>query len=208
MPPTRDRFAGVPLRGERVVLRDWRREDLPTYESWQRPEHEWHRWDGPYFPRPDATEVARSVEQLRDRIDRSGQRPERPTPSLVVADPDTDELLGLVSWYFESQASDWRRIGIVLFDPRSWSGGRGREALALWAGHLFATTEIGRLDFATWSGHEAMCRIGRSLGWIEEARFRAAREVRGWRYDSVVFGTLREEWEHREGSTARSATTG
>jgi len=51
--------------------------------------------------------------------------------------------------------------------------------------------------FATWSGNERMCRLGRRLGWVEEARFRQAREVRGQRYDSDVYGVLREEWRAR-----------
>lgn len=64
-------------------------------------------------------------------------------------------------------------------------------------GYLFATTEVVRLDFATWSGNTGMCRIGHKLGWVEEARFRQARQLRGQRYDSVVYGVLRAEWDAR-----------
>jgi RimJ/RimL family protein N-acetyltransferase len=39
-----------------------------------------------------------------------------------------------------------------------------------------------------------MCRVGAKLGWTREAVFREAREVRGRRYDSVVYGILRSEW--------------
>ncbi|MGI8652197.1 MAG: GNAT family N-acetyltransferase [Geodermatophilaceae bacterium] len=59
---------------------------------------------------------------------------------------------------------------------------------------MFSTIEIARLDFATWSGHTAMCAIGVKLGWTEEARFRDARVVRGQPYDSVVYGIHRREW--------------
>ena len=40
-----------------------------------------------------------------------------------------------------------------------------------------------------------MLGVGHRLGFSEEARFRDAREVRGERYDSVVMGVLRAEWE-------------
>jgi RimJ/RimL family protein N-acetyltransferase len=128
-------------------------------------------------------------------LSRTG-RTDWPTPrqQLVIADIRTDVLLGQVSWYFESEVSDWRRLGIVLYDPASWSGGRGTEALRMWTDYLFAATEVVRLDFATWSGNTGMCRIGQKLGWVEEARFRQARQVRGQRYDSVVYGVLREDW--------------
>ena len=150
------------LTGSRVVLRDWRRNDLAPYREWLQPHHEWHAWDGPYFPRPTDGQAEQRRNDLR------------------------------------------RRIYVVLHDPRSWSGGRGTEAVARWADYLFSATEIVRLDFATWSGNSGMCRIGGKLGWTEEARFRDARVVRGQRYDSVVYGVLRDEWVGRTGPLIRS----
>ena len=47
-----------------------------------------------------------------------------------------------------------------------------------------------------------MLAVGRRLGFREEARFRDAREVRGRRYDSVVRGVLRREWEARADLTS------
>lgn len=117
-----------------------------------------------------------------------------PRTSLVIAEPDTDRLIGQVTWYFESRESNWRRMGILLFDPACWGGGRGTEAIRRWTGYLFATTDVVRLDFATWSGNPGMLGIGRNLGFVEEARFRDAREVNGGRYDSVVMGVLRGDW--------------
>lgn len=142
------------LVGSRVILRDWRAADVAGYREWLRPDHEWHAWDGPYFPRPTDAQADEMCEQLRLRIEPA----EWPVPrtSMVIADPDTDLLLGRVAWYFESEASDWRRIGVVLFDPASWSRGRGTEAVRLWTDYLFSVTEILRLDFATWSGNTAM----------------------------------------------------
>ncbi|WP_051478973.1 GNAT family protein [Arthrobacter sp. H5] len=66
-----------------------------------------------------------------------------------------------------------------------------------WTDYLFGATDIRRLDFATWSGNHAMCRVGLRLGWREEARFRDARMVDGVVHDSVVYGMLRREWKTR-----------
>jgi len=156
------------IAGERVVLRDWAAADLPSYRHWLRPEQEWHRWDAPYFGAPTSGDADATVSRLAEQCPGTGS----PSPAT----------------------GGWRLVGIVLHDPRTWSGGRGSEALSLWASYLFDSTAAIRLDFATWSGNERMCRLGRRLGWVEEARFRQAREVRGQRYDSVVYGVLREEW--------------
>lgn len=183
------------IDGECILLRDWVVEDLAAYRRWLRPEHEWHRWDAPYFGTPASDDIDALVALLAGQIG-VGDWPS-PRTRLVIADRATDDYIGLVSWYWESEPSDWRRVGIVLHDPLTWSGGRGTEALTLWTNYLFDTTAAVRLDFATWSGNERMCRLGKRLGWVEEARFRRAREVRGRRHDSVVYGVLREEWHGR-----------
>lgn len=175
--------------GRTVVLRDFEPADVPVLREWIRPHHDWHRWDGPYFDRPTDAEADAFCEAVLSQA--------TPRERLVVADPEDDRLVGLVSWYWESKVSDWRRIGVVLYDPATWSGGRGTEAVALWTTYLFVATDIARLDFMTWSGNERMCRVGARLGWTEEARFRDAREVDGQRYDSVVYGVLRSEWAAR-----------
>ncbi|PFG42881.1 putative hydrolase of HD superfamily [Isoptericola jiangsuensis] len=174
------------------MLRTGRPHDEPVLREWLRPHHDWHRWDGPYFPRPTDTEAdafaAAVAAQPPDDAD--GLPPRR----AVVADAATDALLGTVNWYWESEATQWARLGIVLYDPAVRGRGIGRDALAAWTDLLFARTDWVRLDLATWSGNHAMTAVARRLGFVEEARFRRARVVDGVRYDSVVHGVLREEW--------------
>ncbi|WP_265522136.1 GNAT family N-acetyltransferase [Oerskovia flava] len=186
---------GVPVYGvgRRARLRGWRPRDVSAYREWLRPEHEWHRWDGPYYPVPTDAEADAHVAGLPDstRGDRStGLPPGR----AVVADVD-DRLVGTVSWYWESRETSWARMGIGVYDPAVRGHGVGREALALWTTYLFSVTDWVRLDFATWSGNGPMLAVGRALGFVEEARFRDARVVDGVRHDAVVMGVLRREWE-------------
>lgn len=182
----------LPVLGERCTLRTGRPEDGPVLREWARPHHDWHRWDGPYFPRPtDAEAEAFAAALANQPPDTAGTLPPR---RVVIADPATDMLIGTVGWYWESEVTQWARMGIVLYDPDVRGRGIGREALALWTAFLFARTDWVRLDLATWSGNKAMMTVATSSGFVEEARFRRARVVEGVRYDSVVFGVLREEW--------------
>jgi RimJ/RimL family protein N-acetyltransferase len=134
----------VRIAGRTVVLRDWRAEDLPALREWLRPHQEWHRWDGPYYPPPTDAEVDGICADLAARI-AAADWPS-PRTRVVIADAADDRLLGSIAWYWESKETDWRRIGVVLYDPASWSGGRGTEAVALWTTYLFETTDIVRLD--------------------------------------------------------------
>jgi len=181
------------LRGERVVLRDFLLSDLEAYARWLGPDHEWRRFDGPYFPPPSEFEIRGTVEGIEAQI-RSGNWP-TPRRRMVVADASSDLLVGTVARYWICRASRWLGAGIDLYDPQHWGRGFGREALGLWCTYLFVNAPtLSRLELQTWSGNERMMRLAQRLGFTLEARYRDAREVDGRKYDAIGYGVLREEW--------------
>lgn len=197
---------------DRVILRDMEEPDIDPWCNWLLPHQEWHRWDAPYYRKPSAADV----EATRVRLHRAAQAgrpiaespadaaapglPEEPPRRLVIAaSDDPARLLGLVTWYWESEATNWPRMGIAVYDPEVRGRGLGTAALRLWTSLLFdhrgmKARDVVRLDYVTWSGNERMLAVGRRLGFSEEARFRRARVVEGEYYDSVVMGVLRSEW--------------
>jgi RimJ/RimL family protein N-acetyltransferase len=184
----------VALRGATVVLRDPEVRDLEVFARWMAPGHRWQTLDGPYLPRPPVEPA--QLERLRARI--AAREFETPRTRLTVAAPDTGEMIGQVSWYWESVETDWVALGIALYDPVHWGKGLGTEALGLWTDHLFAQLpRIVRLGLRTWSGNVGMMRVAQRLGFVEEARFRKARIVDGEYYDAMGYGVLREEWAAR-----------
>jgi putative hydrolase of HD superfamily len=199
----------VELRGRRIKLRDWQEPDLEGFAYWLGPDHRWHELDGPYYPRPGPDEIQARVLAVRRGIE-TGDLP-TPRTSLAIADLATDELIGRVVWYWQSQETDWLSLGITIFDPEHWSRGLGFEALGLWGDYLWYTMPaIVRLDLRTWSGNLGMIHLAEKLGFREDARFRKARLVGGTRHDSLGYGVLREEWRQRypDGFAAHLAASG
>lgn len=183
-------------RGPRVVLRDWVPEDLPRYREFQRPDQEWQRLDGPYYRRSTPDEIDLFLERLEERIV-AGDWP-NPRQVVAIAAGDTNELIGRVNRYWQSEETQWLSIGIVIYDDATWGQGLGYEALGLWCDYLLETMpELVRLDLRTWSGNLGMMRLAEKLGFREEARFRKARVVEGRHYDGMGYGVLREEWNDR-----------
>lgn len=37
------------INGEQIVLRDWQKQDLPVYLSWQKGKQKWKMLDAPYY---------------------------------------------------------------------------------------------------------------------------------------------------------------
>jgi RimJ/RimL family protein N-acetyltransferase len=178
------------IEGRRVVLRDWTTEDVDRYREWLRPEHDWHDTNGPYFGRPNEAEADRAAARARELL----VEPPVPRTMLVVCRPGDDTLIGMVNWYWECRETDWRRIGIGLYDPAVRGHGLGTEALRLWTAYLFDTTDALRLDLSTYSGNVAMCRAAQAAGFVLEGRLRAARRWSGGVHDAMIYAVLRADW--------------
>jgi len=182
------------MRGRRVVLRDWTHGDVKAFVHWQRPDHTWRDFDGPYYRPPSTEETARKADVLRTRID--GQ--DWPTPRVVLPITVDDELIGQVSRYWQSEETQWLSLGVAIYDPDNWNRGLAYEALGLWCEYQFeAAPALRRLDLRTWSGNLGMMRLAEKLGFTQEACFRQARTVRGEIYDGLGYGILRSEWRDR-----------
>ncbi len=181
------------LQGENVCLRSVTPEDYQQlyaleYES---PDRQWADWDAPYFK---AEEKQESFEEFVQGYERLRARELSWEPRLLV-ETSEGQMLGIVSAYWEHEASNWLEAGIVLFGSRTWSRGSGTEALKLYVGYLFSRLNIPRVGITTWSGNERMMRAAARIGMQLEGRMRNCRIVNGQLYDSIRMGVLREEWE-------------
>ena len=182
------------LEGKDLLLRDWALRDLPDYAEWMRPHHRWHRFNGPYFPQTPESAIPALMGKHEARIT-AGNWPEV-RERMVIADRESDALLGTVSRYFECETSNWISLGVAIFDDANWGRGLGHQAMRLWTDYLFENLPgIVRLGFFTWSGNEGMVRLAQKLGYREEARHRMARIVKDEHHDSLGYGMLRSEWE-------------
>ncbi len=181
------------LPGKKVTLRDIQSDDLAVLDIWLRGEQEWKKLNAPYYPAQTDDEVTDLLNKMPQRIT-SGAWP-TPRNRLAIAKNADDQIIGMVTWYWISEESQWPAAGIVLYDPANWQQGYGYEALRLWGGYLFESyPQFARLDLQTWSGNHGMMRLAEKLGYRQEACFRKARIVDGTYYDGLGYGMLREEW--------------
>ena len=186
----------IKITGERLSIRDLKLSDLETLSDCMHPEQDWHKTNGPYYPRSTEKEIAATTKKWEQTIITKNLPALR--QRLVVVDSSQDTILGLVSRYWISEETNWIAIGISIYDPKNWGKGYGYEALGLWCQYLFDNEpKFVRLDFRTWSGNIGMMKVAKKLGFISEAVFRMARIVEGEYYDGLGYGVLRSEWEER-----------
>jgi len=178
------------IKGKLITLRDLQAKDADALIHWLQPHHDWHKLDGPYYPKTQPDDIPPLVTSWLGGHKHDFRR------RLLIASADTDEAVGMVSRYWISQETNWSAIGIVIYDPENWGKGYGTDALSLWCDYLFEQRpDFVRLDLRTWSGNTGMMKLAEKLGFTREATFRQARIVDGDYYDGLGYGILREEWE-------------
>lgn len=128
-----------------------------------------------------------------------GEVPGPPPVALTraaVVDAATGELLGQVSWHQVAwgrtlACAAWN-IGIGLL-PAARGRGAGAWSFRLMARHLFATTDVDRVEGSTDVENTAARRAFLAAGFHEEGVVRGAQLRGGVRRDLVMFGLLRSD---------------
>ncbi|MGB6128591.1 MAG: GNAT family protein [Psychrilyobacter sp.] len=178
--------------GQNIKLRKLKMKDLDSYLELNRPEREFHKYNGPYFEQLTLNELEKLVEDYRKKF-KSGEKDIKPGKMIVNA--DNDELIGSVNSYWKSKETLWMEVGIVIFNEKYWGKGMGYEALKIWISEIFnENPKIVRLGLTTWSGNKRMMKLSEKLGMKKEATYRNARILNNKYYDSISYGVLREEW--------------
>jgi putative hydrolase of HD superfamily len=177
-----------------IVLRELEIKDLEDYLYWNDPCREFHKYNGPYYTKNNEKELKGYIEELRTAL-LNGEKNVLKNKK-IIANKETDEIIGQVNWYWKSQETLWMEVGIVIFNENYWGNGIGYVALKMWINEIFEEKqELIRLGLSTWSGNIRMMKLAEKLGLIKEAVYRKARIVDNQYYDSVSYGILKDEWQ-------------
>jgi RimJ/RimL family protein N-acetyltransferase len=180
------------LKGERVILRGVRREDLPRlWEFNNDPEVEIAGGGDPPMPQ--------SLDRLYAEFDQNAQKGGRDgTWFAIEAD---GKLIGQCGLH---RMDDFRGIthscdiGITIGDKEYWGRGYGREAIGLMLDYAFLHWNVQRVGLQVMSTNERAIRSYRACGFVEEGRLRRHMWSNGQYVDTVCMSVLREEWEGRK----------
>ena len=173
----------IELRGERVVLRPLRLDELPLIREEQARANPWS-------PRDAAWE-----RRLRRRIERSGRFADGWLDLGIEVD---GRLVGDVGARRPPAAlpPGVFEIGIALFSEDDRGRGYGGETVRLLTGYLFDELDAARVQGSTDVRNTAMRRVLEKLGYVYEGTLRAfmpaaADEARD---DYALYAVTREGW--------------
>lgn len=177
------------LCGERVLLRRMRVEDAGPYAETFRQDPDLGRLVG---MKEDPSE-----QSVRQRVNGQVARAQEGKGlQLAIADRATGAFWGAVALYSFDWYSRRCEIGFWVV-PGQRCRGVGSEAVALALSWVFGELDLLRVEMTTTPENEGVPPLARRLGFKQEGVLRARNIERGRRVDVVLYGLLREEWQHR-----------
>jgi RimJ/RimL family protein N-acetyltransferase len=187
----------IRIEWQRILLRDMEPDDLEVLAWWLQPEHRWQELDGPLYEQPSPERITRILDERRQYVE-TETRP-RPRTWLTIADSETGEMIGRVTWRGnDCQPSLQSNLDVVIFNPDLWGYGLGYEALGLWCEYLFAELpDAASLDLRTWGRNIGMIRLAGKLGFVAVGEQRRTRFWRRRGTDVVAYALSRADWQER-----------
>lgn len=177
------------IEGENVVLREFRREDVPVIHAWVNDPQIVRFLSWAVFPQT-LRETERFVEtQL------SGEDPM--SRAFVIALRDADQCIGTTGLI----PIDWRNrcgeLGIVIGNRDYLGRGYGGHSVDLLLGFAFNELNLHRIGLQVFAFNERAIRSYRKSGLVEEGRLREAFYREGNYHDIVLMGITEEEFRLR-----------
>ncbi|OQY22846.1 MAG: GNAT family N-acetyltransferase [Anaerolineaceae bacterium 4572_32.2] len=174
------------LCGDRVRLTALNTSDLPTLVHWFEDAEFMRLYDArPARPKSEA-ELGRWLEELHKAKDDF---------AFAVRPLDSQDLIG----YVELDGILWPHgvcgFSIGIGERSHWGQGYGYEAARLALAFAFGELNLHRVTATVFSYNKRSIALFEKLGFQREGAFREFLQRDGKRYDMLLYGLLKHEWE-------------
>lgn len=180
------------IEGNLINIRTTLKSDLKNYEKWNCADLKTYQFDGPWY-KSSGLPLDVLIKGRKRWLEGNKNKPY----SFLEIETKENIHIGWINVYYNENDPHTTEIGINIPEDSYWGKGMGFEAIYLWIDYLFNERQLTRLGFSTWEGNKAMLKVGKKLGFTEEARIRKGCEVKGVFYDRIKMGILQSEWKER-----------
>lgn len=176
------------IYGERIMLREYKKEDLDSMRRWvNNPEIVDNLSDIFLYPHTVNSTEEFLNNMLQCKSDIMG---------FVVADIDTEEYIGQI----DLVKIDWKNrvgeMGIVIGCKENLGQGYGKEAIKLFQKFVFESLNLNRLELKVHDYNTRARKCYVKCGFEEEGRIRQCFYKFGKYTDHIIMGILKNEYEY------------
>lgn len=178
------------LIGQRILLREYRSEDLSAIRKWVNDEETVRYLSTRFWP----AQTMVDTEEFLSRMLQSSHN----AYNFVIADREDESYIGQLDMF----RVDWRlrqgELGMVIGNEQERGRGIGREALELMQRFAFRTLGMERLELEVHMDNQRALRCYQGAGFTLEGVKRHAFWTDGRFADLGMMSILRDEFEARQ----------
>jgi RimJ/RimL family protein N-acetyltransferase len=175
--------------GDKVILRDYRKEDLPYMRKWVN-DNEITRYLSNIFLYPH------TLNQTEDFLN-SILEGKSDYKAFVIAHKETEDYIGQIDLIKIDWINRVATLGIVIGNSDNLSRGYGTEAIKLMEDFVFNTLNLHKLDLEVAAFNERAIACYKKCGFKEEGRIRENRFIDGKYTDTLFMGILKKEYQNK-----------
>lgn len=174
------------VHGEKIMLREYMIEDLPSARAWVNDEQVTGMLSHRFLP-PQTYDMTEEYYRAVISGSAAGYH-------FVIADKQSGDYIGQVDLFNLQQIDRTVDMGIVIGNPRDFGKGYGSEAVSLVLRFAFQDANLRRVCLTVDADNPRAIRVYEKNGFVREGVLRKHNFVRGAYRDIVQMGILREEW--------------
>jgi RimJ/RimL family protein N-acetyltransferase len=146
-----------------------------------------------------------SVKEIKDELDEEPKPYGFPFLIRALAD---DQLIGFVGLWVNNwtHADGW--VGIGIGEREYWGKGYGADAMRVILRYGFVELNLHRASLGVFGYNTRAIRAYEKAGFRIEGRMRQTINRNGQRWDELVMGILRDEWEKENGNANQNSRAG
>ncbi|MBC8591363.1 GNAT family N-acetyltransferase [Wansuia hejianensis] len=175
------------LTGERIILREYRREDLVHMRKWVN-DYDITKYLSNLFLYPHS--ISDTENFLNAMIEGNSNM-----KGFIIAHKGTEEYIGQLDLIKIDWLNRVGTIGIVIGTKENLGKGYGTEAIKLLQGFAFNELNLNKLELEVRDYNKRAISCYKKCGFIEEGIIRENYYIDGKYTDTIRMGVLKKEWK-------------
>ncbi len=172
--------------GERVILRDYRQEDLADIRKWVN-DADLTRYLSRRF-------VPAQTQNMTEAFLSGILEGHRDGYFFVIADKETGAYIGQVDLFGINSINRNCELGVIIGTHANLSQGIGTEAITLLLDFGFCQANMHRIELWVHADNKRAVRCYEKCGFVHEGRRRQYEFVDGKYHDVLLMAALRDQW--------------
>lgn len=139
-----------------------------------------------------------SEKKIKEGLEQNLDKDEPGNISFAIQAIEDSKMIGFIGLFALSWKDRDALVAIGIGERTYWGKGYGTEAMDLLLEYAFLELNLRRIGLIVFEYNTRAIRSYEKCGFIPEGRIRGAIMRDGQRWDWLVMGLLREEWEARQ----------